>query len=107
VYDDVQKGSSTVTKIYFLHIVANESPNSPTTYNLSRSIGLYIVGGAMPTVHSLTWEKLGALLAGVGIHKDEIELAKMELDIRGSAEISEVGLTDSQIEQLGLGAPAA
>lgn len=92
---------------YFLHIVAKESPQRLIWYDLSRSLGPHLVGAATPTVHWLIWAKLSALLSEVGIPYAEIELAKAVLDAEGSAEISDVALTDAEIARLGFDTLAA
>jgi hypothetical protein len=89
-------------KNFWLHITESRpaSRDAFSTYMLaispapSNNYG----GGAMPTVHGLTWEQLSARLSAVGVHKHELIKAKNELDSDdGSYTIAEVWLIDSQI----------
>ena len=92
-------------KTYWLHIVEMKSPQSdvPSTYMLShapmpdRDGG----GGAMPTVHYPSWAELGKKLSGVGINGGVLHDTKESLDSKGSHTISNVLLSDVQVEWLG------
>jgi hypothetical protein len=90
---------------YWLHIIESKSPaqDLPSTYTVSLAPAphRHYEGGAMPTVHHPSWEKIAAGLSGFGVHKDVITKAKKELDANGSTTIQEVVLSDSQVEQLG------
>lgn len=55
----------------------------------------------MPTVHHPTWTQLAGRLAACGIPQRELEQAKTTLDSEGSYLLTEIPLTDEQVEDLG------
>jgi hypothetical protein len=92
-------------KTYWLHIVEIKSPQSdvPSTYLLSQASQSErnFAGGAVPTVHYSSWEQLGKKLSGVGIDGAVLQDTKENLDANGSHTISNVILSDVQVEWLG------
>jgi hypothetical protein len=92
-------------KTYWLHIVEIKSPQSdvPSTYLLSQSPlpSRDFAGGALPTVHYPSWAELGKKLSGIGIDGGVLQDTKENLDAKGSHTISNVILSDVQVEHLG------
>jgi len=92
-------------KTYWLHIVEVKSPQAdiPSTYLLSHvsQLDRNFAGGAVPTVHYASWERLGQALSGVGIDGGLLHDTKENLNANGSHTISNVTLSDVQVELLG------
>jgi hypothetical protein len=92
-------------KTYWLHIVEVKSPQPdiPSTYLLSQAShsDRNFAGGAVPTVHYASWERLGKALSGVGIDGGVLHDTKENLDSKGSHTIGNVTLSDVQVELLG------
>jgi hypothetical protein len=91
------------TATYRLHILAHKSqPERSYTLMLARAESR---GGAMQSVPYATWEKLRAALSGVHTHDEVLAHHKKELDEKRSTTITEMLLTDDQVEQLGFPKP--
>jgi hypothetical protein len=92
-------------RTYWLHIVEHKSPQlgAPSTYMLARADATdrNVTGGALPTVHHHSWERLSARLSQVGIDDVVLRDTKAGLDLTGSHAIPEVILSDDQLKLLG------
>lgn len=92
-------------RTYWLHILQDKAPQSgiPSTYLLARANApdRNFAGGSMPTVHYHSWERLSRKLSEVGIHEDVLQDTKEKLDAKGHHTITEVILSERQVEDLG------
>jgi len=95
--------ASMSTAMYRLHILAHKSQHERSyTLMLARADSR---GGAMQSVPYATWEKLRAALSGVNTHDEVLVRHKKELDTHRSTTITEMLLSDEEVEQLGFPKP--
>ncbi len=90
---------------YWLHILESLSTREPktrSTHVLVKSFApISGMGSSLPTVHHPSWTQLSGRLANCGIPARELERAKGVLDSEGSYLLTDITLTDAQVEALG------